>query len=183
VLALPRNLNNSLLLSSCRQTKEIDRYRPLVAVYNRSLNNLKSLKVPGLREITQDETERILFHLNDRPIDMRLAKHLGKNDLKPDIAAVTLDSARQADNTGGLPVTWDDFILGTALKKPQQSFRWEQLLCSHEVQFLKGALLGPPSHYVITSSDVRERQYEDFEFKANQVPPVIEALPVPEPST
>jgi hypothetical protein len=147
------------------------------------LNSLKSLKVPGLREITQDETERILFHLNDKPIDMDLAKHLGKNDLKPDIVAVTLGRARQADNTGGLPVTWDKFILGTALKKPQQSFQWEWLLCSHEVQLLKGPLPGPPIHYAITSSDAREQQYQEFAFEAGQDQPVIEALPVPEPST
>jgi hypothetical protein len=147
------------------------------------LKGLKSLKVPGLREIARDETERILFHLNDKPIDMELAKHLGKNDLKPDIVAVTLDRARQASETGGPPVTWDDFIFGTALKKPRQSFQWEWLLCNHEVQLLKGTLRGPPKDYAIVNSNAREQPYPEFAFEAGQNQPAIEALPVPEPGT
>jgi hypothetical protein len=180
-----RNLNHSSLPSSCRQTKEVDRYQPLIKVYNRSLKGLKSLKVPGIREITQDETERVLFHLNDMPIDMELAKHLGKNDLKPDIVAVTLDRARQAHKTEGHTVTWGDFIFGAALQKPGQSFQWEWLLCSHEVEFTKGLLRGPPEHYAIVNSNAREQPYPEFALEARQEKPIIEALalPVPEPGT
>ena len=123
----------------------------------------------------------MLFHCNDKPIDMDVAKDLSKNDLKPDIVAVTLDRARQAYRTGGCSITWDDFIFGAALEKPRQSFQWEWLLCSHEVQLLKGTLSGPPEHYAIVSPG--EQPYTEVAIEAVLDQPAIEAVPVPEPST
>ena len=140
-----------MLFSSCRQTNKVDRCHPLIAVYNHSLKRLKLLKVPGLREVARDEAERMLFHFNDKPIDMDVAEDLSENDLTPDIVAVTLDRARQVNKTGGRHVICDEFIFGAALQEPWQSFHWEWLLCSHEVHLLKGTLSEPPENYTIAS--------------------------------
>jgi hypothetical protein len=127
----------------------------------------------------------MLFHLNDKPIDMDIAKDLCKNDLKPDIVAVTLDRARQAYKIERSPVTWDDFIFGIALRKPRQSFQWEWLLCSHEVQLVKKTLSGPPEHYLTQAGGPEEQPYTDVAIEAvlDQPATATEAVPVPGPST
>jgi hypothetical protein len=150
------------------------------------LKRLKSLKVPGLREVTQNEDDRVLFHLNDNPIDMDVAKGVSKNDLKPDIVAVTLNCARsrQAHQTGGSsnPLSWESFSMAKAIHKPHKSFQWESLLCSHEVALVKKTIRGPPKHHAIPKPDA-EVAIEVVQSQLSTAAIDIEAVPVPEPST
>jgi hypothetical protein len=154
---------------SCNATSEATRYTPLIQTYNRALQRLKSVHVPGLREAS--DGHQLLFHFNDKPIVPDCNGGLKTYYFKPDIVGIQLREAQLAYEKDGDDGSWEDYAFRTALNKPKNAMKWGWVLCSHEVQAVKSILTGPPEHYKV--STLNEHNYKEADTSS------VRAIPSP----
>lgn len=118
---------------------EPERYEHIANAFNRALQILDKVAMPGTRGSNEIE---ILFHRCD-PVTIE-AWHASPSFTsvrKPDIIITSLAAAQRA--SGDLDMRWEEAVRNYAPRPPKAAFKWRDVLSGQELKLVKAPLEVP----------------------------------------